>query len=171
MRRPPPPRVLPRPIQKYQAPRTKLLPIKPLDNFFANWTHILAADKTKQGYQLVDKHHRSVSHPNVFAAGDVCARLDAIMSRSGVHAVHAGPVLAHNLLAMVEGGALRAYSPKPRSLYLLACGPRYAVASWGRWSAEGQWVWRWKDWIDCRFIQRFSKTGQIHTPQMQEHTP
>lgn len=124
-----------------------------------------------QGYLWVDAHHRSVSHPNVFAAGDVCARADALLARSGVHAVHAGPVLAHNLLAALDGAALQTYAPKRRSLYLLACGPRYAVASWGRWSAEGQWVWRWKDWIDRRFIQRFSTTGQIPAAQMQEHTP
>lgn len=112
----------------------------------------------ERGYILVDKYHRSVSHPNVFAAGDVCARLDAVMSRSGVHAVHAGPVLAENLMAIVNGGSLRPYNPKRRSLYLLSCGPRYAVASWGRWSTEGQWVWRWKDWIDRGFIRRFSET-------------
>jgi len=88
-----------------------------------------------------------------------------------VHAVHAGSALAHNLLATLAGGALQAYVPKRRSLYLLACGPRYAVASWGRWSAEGQWVWRWKDWMDRRFIQRFSTTGLVPATQMQEHTP
>ena len=69
----------------------------------------------ERGYILVDKYHRSVSHPNVFAAGDVCARTDAVMSRSGVHAVHAGPVLAENLLSIINGGALRPYRPKPRS--------------------------------------------------------
>jgi len=28
----------------------------------------------------------------------------------------------------------------------------------GRRSTEGQWVWKWKDWIDRRFIERFSAT-------------
>jgi NADH dehydrogenase FAD-containing subunit len=110
------------------------------------------------GYILVDRHHRSVSHPNVFAAGDVCARPDTHLSRSGVHAVRAGPVLASNLLAVLEGGPLRTYAPKSNSLYLLACGPRYAIASWGAWSAEGRWVWRWKDWIDRRFTRRFASS-------------
>ncbi|CAN7633522.1 FAD-dependent oxidoreductase [Acidovorax delafieldii] len=115
------------------------------------------------GYILVDRHHRSVSHPNVFAAGDVCARPDTRLSRSGVHAVRAGPVLASNLLAVLEGGPLRTYAPKSSSLYLLACGPRYAIASWGAWSAEGRWVWRWKDWIDRRFIRRFTPSDFAHT--------
>lgn len=108
------------------------------------------------GYIDVDAHHRSRSHLQVFAAGDTCARRDVRMARSGVHAVHVGPVLAHNLLAALHGTALRTYSPRPRSLYLLATGPRRAIASWGPWSAEGRWVWRWKDHIDRAFIRRFS---------------
>jgi pyridine nucleotide-disulfide oxidoreductase family protein len=137
----------------------------------AVWLGLSKLGLDERGYILVDRYHRSVSHPNVFAAGDVCARTDAAMSRSGVHAVHAGPVLAENLLAIVNGGSLRPYSPKRRSLYLLSCGTRYAVASWGRWSAEGQWVWHWKDWIDQGFIRRFSDNPQMQAPNMLEKTP
>lgn len=125
------------------------------------------------GYILVDPCHRSVSHPHVFAAGDVCARPDVGMARSGVHAVRAGPVLGANLLAALTGGQLRAYSPRANSLYLLACGPRYAVASWGWWSAQGAWVWRWKDWIDRGFIRRFKRGGPqslASTPTREEST-
>ena len=109
------------------------------------------------GYVLVDAHHRSLSQPEVFAAGDTCARQDVAMARSGVHAVFAGPVLAQNLLATLSGQPLHTYQPKPHPLYLLACGPRYAVASWGDWSAQGAWVWYWKNWIDRRFMRRFSR--------------
>jgi pyridine nucleotide-disulfide oxidoreductase family protein len=109
------------------------------------------------GYIAVDGHHRSVSHQNVYAAGDVCARQDVRMARSGVHAVHAGPVLAANLLAALQGMApVRSYMPRRRSLYLLACGGQHAIASWGCFSVEGAWVWRWKDRIDRGFIARFS---------------
>lgn len=135
------------------------------------WLGLSKLGLSQDGYLLVDQQHRSVSHPNVFAAGDVCTRADAPLQRSGVHAVHAGPVLAHNLLATLNGGALHNYAPKRRSLYLLACGPRYAVASWGRWSAEGQWVWHWKNWIDRRFIARFLAQPQPNTSSLQEKTP
>lgn len=108
------------------------------------------------GFVAVDVHHRSVSHPDVYAAGDVCCRVDVPMARSGVHAVHAGPVLAHNLLAPPRSAALAIYRPRRYSLYLLACGRRHAIASWGPISAEGAWVWRWKDAIDRCFIARFS---------------
>ena len=110
----------------------------------------------EHGYICVDATHRSLSHPEVFAAGDVCTRSDTVMARSGVHAVFAGPVLAHNLIAGISGGKLIRYSPRKRSLYLLATGPRHAIASWGAFSAEGRWVWRWKNWIDRGFMRKHS---------------
>jgi pyridine nucleotide-disulfide oxidoreductase family protein len=109
------------------------------------------------GYVAVDEFYRSLSHNDVFAAGDVSARQDVAVARSGVHAVHAGPVLAANLLAALQGRRMRTYRPRRHSLYLLACGPRYAIASWGRWSAEGSWVWHWKDRIDRGFVRRFAR--------------
>ena len=108
------------------------------------------------GQVLVDQTHRSLSHPEVFAVGDVCRRSDLELAPSGVNAVRAGPVLADNLLALIDARPLSPYQPRPRALYLVSCGHRYAIASWGRFSAEGYWVWRWKDWIDRRFIRRFT---------------
>lgn len=124
------------------------------------WLKLSKLVLDENGYIAVDQHHRSQSHKDVFAAGDVCARQDMPVARSGVHAVHAGPVLAKNLLATLGNTPLTIYQPRPRSLYLLACGAQYAIASWGNFSAEGRWVWRWKDRIDRGFIQRFSKQGR-----------
>ncbi|MCK7473207.1 MAG: hypothetical protein MZV49_06145 [Rhodopseudomonas palustris] len=100
----------------------------------------------------MDSCHRSVSHSDVFAAGDVCSREDPHFARSGVHAVRAGPVLAANLAVALIGGHLREYRPRRRSLYLLACGPRSAIVSWGNLSAGGRWAWWWKDRIDRGFV-------------------
>jgi len=113
-----------------------------------------------QGYVAVDARHRSLSHTQVFAAGDVCSRDDPNFARSGVHAVRAGPVLAGNLVAVLSGGRLREYRPRRRSLYLLACGPRSAVASWGNLSVGGAWAWHWKDRIDRGFVERHSVVSQ-----------
>ena len=124
----------------------------------------LACDES--GFVEVDQHQRSVSHPDVFAAGDACCRHDVHVPRSGTHAVRSGPVLAENLLSALHGGEMRRYIPRHRSLYLLSCGTRRAVASWGGWSTEGYWVWRWKDFIDRRFIRRFSR----HAPAGPAHS-
>ncbi|WP_296541257.1 hypothetical protein [Rhodoferax sp.] len=77
---------------------------------------------------------------------------------------------AENLMAIINGGALRPYNPKRRSLYLLSCGPRYAAAFWGQWSAQGQWVWRWKDWIDRGFVRRFSENPPKLAAHLMEDT-
>jgi selenide,water dikinase len=74
-----------------------------------------------------------------------------------VYAVRAGPPLAANLRAALLGLPLRRYTPQRRTLYLLSCGKRRAIASWGGFSAEGAWVWRWKDRIDRAFIARFTR--------------
>ncbi len=111
-----------------------------------------------QGFIRVDPTLQSASHRNVFAAGDVAAYADA-RPKSGVFAVRAGPVLADNLRAACEGAALRSWTPQSRALYLLSTGDRYALATWGRWSWSGRWVWRWKDHIDRAFMRRFGSLG------------
>ena len=104
------------------------------------------------GYVATAATLQSLSHEIVFAAGDVATRVDAPRPRSGVHAVRAGPPLAHNLRCALEQRPLAAYRPQQRSLSLLACGDRYAIASWGSWSCEGRAVWWLKDRIDRRFV-------------------
>jgi selenide,water dikinase len=106
------------------------------------------------GFIRVDRCLRSVSHPRVFAAGDVAAYADA-RPKSGVFAVRAGPLLAANLLAACQGAALREWHPQRRALYLVSTAGGSAIASWGAWSASGRWVWRWKDAIDRRFVRSF----------------
>lgn len=98
---------------------------------------------------------QSVSHAWVFAAGDVAAYADA-RPKSGVFAVRAGPVLAGNLRAACTGESLRIWKPQKKALYLISTGGRHALAAWGPLSARGKWIWRWKDRIDRRFVQRFS---------------
>jgi pyridine nucleotide-disulfide oxidoreductase family protein len=110
-----------------------------------------------QGFVAVDACQRSTSHPQVFAAGDVCARVDRALARSCVYAVRAGPVLARNLAAAMVGRALRDHQPPQLTLNLLSCGTGYAIASWGRYSAQGRWVWWLKDWIDRRFVRRYGR--------------
>ena len=71
----------------------------------------------------------------------------------------AGAPLALNLRRFLAGGELLPYRPQRRALNLLACGERYAIASWGAWSAEGAWVWRWKDRIDRDFMRAHGGLG------------
>lgn len=110
-----------------------------------------------RGFVLTGPTLQSCSHAEVFAAGDVATRGDAPHAKSGVHAVRAGPPLATNLRRWLQGEPLLGHRPQRRTLYLLSCGERRAIAAWGGWSAEGQWVWRWKDRIDRAFIARWTR--------------
>jgi pyridine nucleotide-disulfide oxidoreductase family protein len=113
----------------------------------------LALDE--QGFLAVDGFLRSTSHDNVFGAGDIASIVGEPRARSGVYAVRAGPPLAKNLIRRAQGKSLRSYTPQRSALYLLATGPKNAIASWGGLAWQGDWLWRWKDRIDRGFIAAF----------------
>jgi len=110
------------------------------------------------GFILVDRYQRSVSHDWIYAVGDVAARADRDIPHSGVHAVFAGPVLAANLRAAMAGANPRkSYRPRWRHLYLMTTGNGSAIASFGPLAAKGRWVARLKDWIDRRWIEKYRR--------------
>ncbi len=113
------------------------------------------------GFIAVDRYQRSVSHPHVFAVGDVAARRDRDLPHSGVHAVFAGPVLAKNLRAVCAGEEPhKSYTPRWNNLYLMSTGTGSAIASYGPLAAQGRWVAKLKDWIDRRWIAKYRALAQ-----------
>lgn len=125
------------------------------------WPRKAGLQTDAQGFVEVDAQHRSLSHPAIFAAGDISRRTDRNLPHSGVHAVFAGPVLADNLRAALSGaGSMRPYRARGRNLYLLSTGDGSAILTYGRFHAEGVWVWRLKRWIDMRWVNRFRNLAQ-----------
>lgn len=116
------------------------------------WTSHTNLATVDEGFIAVNNKQQSISHDNVFAVGDVATRVDREMAHSGVHAVFGGKVESENLLAYLAGETLTSYQPKNRTLYLLACGDKYAIGSWGNLSVQGRWVWYLKRYIDKRFV-------------------
>ena len=118
------------------------------------WPRASGLATDAQGFIRVGATLQSLSHPHILAAGDVAAYAEP-RPKSGVYAVKAGPVLAHNLRALCEGRTAQPWAPQRRALYLISTGDRHALASWGPFAWSGDWVWRWKDHIDRGFMRRF----------------
>jgi selenide,water dikinase len=121
----------------------------------APWLRATGLALDADGCIRVSDTLQSVSDPKVFAAGDIASMVNHPLEKAGVFAVRQGAPLAENLRRAIEGKALVPYRPQTRWLALISTGDRYAVASRGALGLRGAWVWRWKDWIDRRFMRRF----------------
>ncbi len=115
----------------------------------------LALDE--RGFIAINSHLQSISHPFVFAAGDVATLIETPRPRSGVYAVRAAKPLVANLIAALKGTPLRTFSPQRRALYLVSTGPQHAIASWGGLAGAGRWLWRWKNRIDRDYIAKLNR--------------
>ncbi len=114
-----------------------------------------------QGFLRVRDTLQSESDPLIFAAGDCATLLEQPLEKAGVFAVRMARPLAENLRRTLLRQPLLAYRPQRRWLALISTGDRHAVASRGWLFARGDWVWRWKDSIDRRFMRRFNELAPM----------
>ncbi len=121
----------------------------------APWLRDTGLALDEDGFINVLDTLQTVTDPLIFAAGDIASMVNFKLEKAGVFAVRQGPPLTENLRRAVEGTALRPYHPQKAWLALISTGDKCAVASRGWIGFRGEWVWRWKDWIDRRFMQKF----------------
>ncbi len=123
----------------------------------APWLRETGLALDADGFIQVTDTLQTVTDPKVFAAGDIASMINHPLEKAGVFAVRQGPPLAQNLRRAAEGKTLEPYRPQSSWLALISTGDKYAVASRGALGFKGAWVWRWKDWIDRRFMLKFSQ--------------
>ncbi|MGB4333537.1 MAG: selenide, water dikinase SelD, partial [Chromatiaceae bacterium] len=118
----------------------------------------------EEGFIRVWDTLRTETDPVIFAAGDCAAMIDHPLEKAGVFAVRMARPLAENLRRTLLGRALIHYRSQQRWLALISTGDRHAIASRGGFYARGDLIWRWKDWIDRRFMRRFTQFAMPSRP-------
>jgi selenide, water dikinase len=127
----------------------------------AAWLKNTGLQLDAEGFIEVKDTLQTVTDPLIYAAGDIASMVNFKLEKAGVFAVRQGKPLTANLRRAVGGIALQAYRPQTNWLALISTGDKYAVASRGWLGFAGNWVWQWKDWIDQRFMRKFSEFPEM----------
>jgi rSAM/selenodomain-associated transferase 1 len=121
-----------------------------------SWLRAAGLATDEQGFIAVADTLQSVSHPDVFATGDIATVLGQRRAKAGVFAVRQGRPLFENLQRVLGGQEPRPFYLQQRHLALIGTGDRRAVAAWDGFGV-GPWSlwWQWKERIDRRFMAQF----------------
>jgi len=116
------------------------------------------------GFMNVRQTLQSLEYDYIFGAGDIVNMVANPRPKAGVYAVRQAPVLFHNLQAILLNQSLIEYKPQDGFLSLLALGEKKATGSKSLLSFSGDWVWRWKDSIDRKFMDKFHQLPSLAMP-------
>jgi selenide,water dikinase len=152
------------------------------------WIEESGLKTDSDGFILVGDTLRSLSHPHIFAAGDIATMVNHPRPKAGVFAVRQGKPLFENLRRVLLEKPLKPYKPQKQFLGLIGTGDgeakdakacfqtsssdspgwkthssasHCAIASWGPLGWQSPLLWRWKDYIDRKFMKRFSDLPQM----------
>ncbi|PKG98329.1 selenide, water dikinase SelD [Paraglaciecola sp. MB-3u-78] len=121
------------------------------------WPKLAGLDTDESGFIAVNQFLQSTSHKDVFACGDVATMVKSPRPKAGVYAVRSAPFLTKNIRAAFSQQVMTPVSLQTDFLSLISLGGKNAVGQRSWLSLNGEWVWRWKDQIDQKFMALFSK--------------
>jgi selenide,water dikinase len=127
----------------------------------APWLADSTLATTDKNFIEIGSTLQSTSHKYVFAVGDIAANVEDPRPKAGVFAVRQAPYLEDNLRRLFAGEPLLAVDLQAQYLSLLALGEQVAVASRNGFALSGAWVWKWKDYIDQKFMRQFAEMQMV----------
>ena len=130
----------------------------------SKWLQQSQLECDNAGFMKVRQTLQSLHYDHVFAAGDIANMVANPRPKAGVYAVRQAQTLFHNLQAELLNQALVEYKPQNGFLSLLALGEKKATGSKSMFSFSGDWVWRWKDSIDVKFMNQFHQLPVLSMP-------
>ncbi|MEM9927365.1 MAG: selenide, water dikinase SelD [Cyanobacteria bacterium P01_D01_bin.50] len=134
------------------------------------WLKATGIRTDERGFILVNDNLQSLSHPQVFAAGDIATMENHPRAKAGVFAVRQGKPLFDNLCRSSSGKILKSYKPQKDYLSLIGTGDSMAIATRG-WLTlpPNKLLWHWKDRIDRKFMQRFRDLPEMGMESRVDH--
>ena len=123
----------------------------------------LAVDE--RGFIAVNDSLQSVSHADVFAAGDIATVTNYPRPKSGVFAVRQGPPLYKNIRRALTNKPIKKHVPQISFLSLISTGDKCAIGSRGMFTFEGAWIWKLKDYIDREFMRKYQQLPEMEDKQ------
>jgi pyridine nucleotide-disulfide oxidoreductase family protein len=120
-----------------------------------NWIQKSQLATDAQGFILVKDTLQSISHPHIFAAGDIASMINYKRPKAGVFAVRQGKPLVENWQAILTKQPLQSYIPQRKYLALIGTGDHRAIASWDIFGWHSRLFWWLKDYIDRKFMNQF----------------
>ena len=109
----------------------------------------------QDGGMLVNKFLQSVAYPELFGGGDCISFEPRPLAKVGVYAVRQNPILLHNLLNTLNGGALQEFVPQDTFLLALNMGDGTAVVRWHSLVWGGKPGFALKNYLDRKFMKTF----------------
>jgi selenide,water dikinase len=127
-----------------------------------NWIKESGLDVDDRGFIQTNDQLQSTSHSDIFGAGDIVNVVNHPRPKAGVFAVRQGKPLADNLRRALLSRPLKPFKPQKTLLALVSSGDKYAVANKSFINFGGEFVWAWKDWIDRRWMAKYSELPQMN---------
>jgi selenide,water dikinase len=129
-----------------------------------SWIRDSGLTTDQKSFILINNKLQSISHPYIFATGDIASSISRPRPKAGVFAVHQGKPLFKNLQRTSSGQPLLPFYPQKHHLSLIGTGYKIessekylqAMIAWGGLCfGPSKLLWFWKESIDRQFMQQF----------------